>query len=137
MLLKTLKSRIKYRIKKSKDSVFVPGDFFDLSDRDQVTRVLRQLINQKLLAKIGRGLYAKMRSSSLNGKRILAKPLSDLVKEALNNKLNMKTYPSKAEQLYNMGLSTQVPTGRTIRIKARFSRKIAYEGQVIKFEHAT
>ena len=136
MLLKTLKSRIQYRIKKSKDNVFILSDFFDLSDRDQVTRALRQLINQKQLAKIGRGLYAKMRPSPLSDKAILVKPLPELAKEALN-KLNVKTFPSRAEQRYNSGLSTQVPTGRTIGIKSRISRKIAYEGQTIKFEHAS
>ncbi|HMG15959.1 MAG TPA: hypothetical protein VK590_10965, partial [Saprospiraceae bacterium] len=63
MILKTLNSKIKYRIRRSKNSVFVLGDFFDLSDRDQVGRVLRELVKTKELAKIGLGLYVKTRVS--------------------------------------------------------------------------
>lgn len=48
MPLKALKSKIKYEIDRSKAAVFTPGDFFDLSDRDQVGRVLRQLVTEGL-----------------------------------------------------------------------------------------
>ena len=41
-----LEKRIQYRIKKSKDFVFMLPDFLDLSDRDQVMRALRKLISK-------------------------------------------------------------------------------------------
>ena len=44
MALKTLKSKVKYRINRSKAAVFMPKDFFDLSERDQVGRALRELV---------------------------------------------------------------------------------------------
>ena len=46
-----LEKRIQYRIKKSKDFVFMLPDFLDLSDRDQVMRALRKLISKNLIMK--------------------------------------------------------------------------------------
>lgn len=68
MALNTLKSKVKYRISRSKDAVFTPKDFFALSGCDQVGRVLRQLIAEGVLIKFGQGLFAKARRSSLTGK---------------------------------------------------------------------
>ena len=74
MVLNTLESRIRYRLSRSKDSVFTPMDFSDLSDRDQTGRVLRKLVAEQSLVKIGRGLYAKTKTSSLTGKKYLLNP---------------------------------------------------------------
>ena len=56
---KSLRSEIKAKISNSQDFVFMPGDFFDLSDRDQVGRALRQLTKEQFLVKIGYGVYVK------------------------------------------------------------------------------
>lgn len=136
MALNTLRSKISYRISRSKDNVFTPKDFFDLSDRDQIGRILRQLIVEEVLIKFGVGLYAKSRRSSLTGKIIPVATLSELAVEALVNKLNIQVVPSKALERYNSGKSTQVPTGRVIAVKGRVSRKMAYNGKTIKFEYA-
>lgn len=134
MALKTLESKIKYRLSRSKDSVFTPPDFFDLSDRDQVGRVLRKLVAQQALIKIGYGLYAKTKKSTLTGKTIPEKGLPDLAKEALT-RLGVRVMPSSFDQEYNRGTTTQVPTGRVIGVKGRVSRKIGYNGKYITLEH--
>ena len=137
MALNTLESRIRYRLSRSKDSVFAPNDFLDLSDRDQTGRVLRKLVAEKSLVRIARGLYAKTKISSVSGKIIPAKPLPVLAKEGLT-KIGANVVPSRAEQAYNSGETTQVPTGRVIAIKGkRVSRKIGYDGTYIVLEHAT
>lgn len=137
MALKTLKSKIKYRINRSKAAVFTPGDFFDLSDRDQVGRVLRQLVTEGALVKFGRGLYAKAKRSKLTGKLIPVKPLPDLAKEALINKLKVKVVTSADAISYNQGGTTQVPTGRVIAVKGRVSRKMAFDGKSIKYQYVS
>ena len=71
MALNTLESRVRYRLSRSKDLVFAPKDFLDLSDRDQIGRVLRKLVAEKSLIKIARGLYAKTVISPLTGKKFL------------------------------------------------------------------
>ena len=65
-----LEKRIHYRIKKSKDFVFMLPDFLDLSDRDQVMRALRKLIAKNLIIKVGQGVYVKAKESKLTGKII-------------------------------------------------------------------
>ena len=134
MALKTLESKIKYRLSRSKDSVFTPPDFFDLSDRDQVGRVLRKLVAQQALIKIGYGLYAKSKKSTLTGKTIPEKGLPDLAKEALT-RLGVRVMPSSFDQEYNRGTTTPVHTLRVIGLNGLVSRKIGYDGKYITLEH--
>jgi len=137
MSLKTLKSKMKYRINRSKATVFAPGDFFDLSDRDQVGRILRQLVSDDALVKFGRGLYAKARRSKITGKVVPVKPLPELAKEALSEKLKVKVVTSSDFNKYNGGETTQVPTGRVIAVKGRVSRKMAFDGKSIKYQYVS
>lgn len=130
---KTLEYKIRLRIKKSKAVAFVLADFLDLSDRDQVGRVLRKLVAENTLLKIGMGIFAKCRRSSFTNKIILEKDLGSVAREALN-KLKIKTLPSSAELNYNDNISTQVPTGLMIGVTKRVSRTISYNGKSIKYE---
>lgn len=132
VMLNTLKEKVQYRIKRRKDSVFILSDFEDLSDKDQVGRVLRGLIEEGLIVKVGQGLYAKTKISSLSGNRILEKSLIDIAKEVLQ-KYNYTIGKSKYEKLYEEGQSTQLPTGRVIAVKERVSRKIKYNGVEIEY----
>ena len=80
MALNTLESRVRYRLSRSRDLVFTPMDFLDLSDRDQTGRVLRKLVAEQSLVRIARGLYAKTRKSSVTGKTIPAQSLPVLAR---------------------------------------------------------
>jgi len=132
-MLKTLESKIKYRVSRSKSTVFTLQDFLDLSDRDQVGRVLRKFLAEQSLMKIGYGLYAKTKMSSLTNKIIPRKGLPELAKESLI-KLGINIVPSTIEREYNRGKTMQVPTGRVIGVKGRVSRKIGYNGKYISIE---
>lgn len=134
MALNTLESRVKYRLSRSKDSVFTTVDFQDLSDSDQINRMLRKLVTKQSLIKLGYGLYVKAKTSSVTGKTIPTKALPDLAKEALT-KLGARVVISSVEQEYNSGNTTQVPTGRVIAVKGkRVSRKIGYNGNYVTLE---
>ena len=137
MALKTLKSKVKYRISRSKANVFTPRDFFDLSERDQVSRVLRQLVAEGVLIKFGQGLYARARLSSLTGRLIPEKPLPELAREALTAKLKVQVVAAGDLERYNSGRTTQVPTGRVIAVKGRVSRKMAFDGKSIKYQYVS
>jgi hypothetical protein len=128
-----LKDKINYRVKRSKNSIFLLKDFDDLSGRDQVGRVLRNMIKQGLMVKLGFGIYSRAKKSRLSGDILPEKGLMEGGKEALA-KLNIKTYPSAYETMYNNFQSTQVPTGRVIGVKNRISRKLSYGGYNIWFE---
>jgi len=130
---KTLEKRIYYRLTRSKYDVVMREDFKDLSDYDQVGRILRKFVDTGKLVRIGYGLYAKTTISPLSGNLVPRKSLNALAKEALT-RLNIDVRPSSYDQAYNEGRSTQVPTGKVIGIRGRISRKIGYEGKRVVFE---
>jgi len=131
--IKTEKDLTSY-INKNKSSVFLTSDFRKFGDYPQVLRVLNKLIKSGTLARIGHGIYAKTRKSSLTGNIVLVKPLPDLAKEVLK-RLNIETLPSKAEENYNKGISNQVPTGRVIGVKKKTSRHITFNKKSVYFEY--
>ena len=133
---KTIETRILTRISRMKSSVLLREDFIDLGGYDQVGRVLRQLAQKGKILKIGYGLYAKAKVSSLTGEILPVQNLPTLAKEALK-RLGVEVNPTKAELDYQAGRSTQVPTGRLIGVRNRISRKIGYKGASIYYERAS
>lgn len=132
-VIEILEKRIQYRIKKSKDAVFMLSDFLDLSDRDQIMRALRKLIQKSLIIKVGQGVYVKAEKSIINGDLIPVINLTEIGK-IVAKKLKIKTIPNKYEFWYNEGKTTQVPTGYVISVLGRINRKIGFNGVYIKYE---
>jgi len=131
--LKTLKDKIQYRIKKSKDTVFLVSDFMDLAGRDQSLRALKSLIRENLIIKVGKGIYSKAIKSVISGKFIPADNLRNIAISALK-KMGVEILPTKAEQDYNNKLTTQVPNGFIIGVNKRVSRNISFGKAVIRYE---
>lgn len=138
---RTLKAKIVDRLMSSPQVVFLRKDFDDLGNYDQVGRALRDLIAEGHLARIGLGLYAKLRPSTIDPhKRVLATTggFKAVSREALD-RLNIPWRPSAAEEAYNKGLSTQIPANTPVIVGTRTSRKIAFgpfhlEYQIRKFK---
>lgn len=132
-VIEILEKRVQYRIKKSKDAVFMLSDFLDLSDRDQIMRALRKLIQKSLIIKVGQGAYVKAEKSIINGDLI---PIINLTEIGITvaKKLKIKTILNKYELWYNEGKTTQVPTGYVIPVLGRINRKIGFNGVYIKYE---
>jgi hypothetical protein len=129
----TLEGKIAVRIARKQSSVLLREDFDDLGGYDQVGRALLALTKKGKLVKIGYGLYAKTRVSSLTGKTVPVEPLPVLARNALN-RLGVAALPSQAETDYRQGRSTQVPTGRLIGVNKRISRKIGYNNIAVNYE---
>jgi hypothetical protein len=87
------------------------------------------------LLQIGYGLYAKAGLSPFNGKPVPLVGIKRLATEALE-RLGKSIAASSAEQAYNSGRSTQVPTGRTLVVKHRVRRRIGYDGNYVVFQRA-
>jgi Family of unknown function (DUF6088) len=132
----TLEGRMTYRIKRSAVPVFVPGDFKNLSDSDQIGRVFRRMTKSGFLIKIGQGVYARSTVSKLTGKPALEKPIQELAKVALA-KRGVKVTASSYDKAYNEGQTSQIPTGRVIGVKSRVSRKIGYNGKYVTYEQTS
>ena len=135
MSRKTLESRISYRVNRMNKEVFIRDDFKDLGDYDQVGRILRKLVSDGRLVRLGYGIYAKAKISSITGKPMLAMRggFVSAAREALDrlkrlNKQFKGWEISQSELDYNAGRTTQVPANAVFRFKGRLSRNISYNG---------
>ena len=123
---KTLRERIEARIaRKQGEDVFLPREFRDLGGEDQVLRVLRGMVREKRLVRLGVGVYGRAVVSRLSGEPILYSPNGFLgaARQALT-KLGVAWESTEAERAYNEGRSTQVPVNPVVRVKGRFSRRL-------------
>lgn len=124
---KTLREKVEARIARRRgEDVFLPREFRDLGGEDQVLRVLRGLVREKRLVRLGYGVYGRAVVSRLSGEPILYSPNGFLgaARQALN-KLGVAWEPTDAEKAYNEGRSTQVPVNPVVRVKGRFSRRLS------------
>ena len=123
---KTLRARIERRIaRKRGEDVFLTREFRDLGGEDQVLRVLRILVREKRLVRLGYGVYGRAVVSRLSGDPILYSQNGFLgaARQALT-KLGVTWEPSEAERDYNEGRSTQIPLNPVVKVKGRFSRRL-------------
>lgn len=114
-------------------NVFLRRDFKDLGEYRQLSRAFRTLISEQKLVRIGTGVYARARVSSLSGESIPIESFVALSREVLD-RLQVKWQPRKAELDYNAGRSTQVPVRRGVMISGRFNRKIAWKGWRLEYK---
>ena len=123
---KTLRQRIEGRIaRRPGEDVFLPREFRDLGGQDQVLRVLRELVREKRLVRLGYGVYGRAVVSRLSGEPLLysANGFLGAARQALS-KLGVTWEPTEAERAYNEGRSSQVPVNPVVRVKGRFSRRL-------------
>ncbi len=131
----SLEERLERRLGRKRGDVFLRADFGDLGGYDQVGRALLGLVRKGRLIKGGYGMYARARPSVIDGKPTLNKGLRELAAEALG-RLGIETVPTRMEQAYNEGKTTQVPTGRVVGVRGRVRRKINYNGFPLGYERA-
>lgn len=130
----SLEYRVKRRIARKKDDVFLREDFSDLGGYDQVGRVLRALTREGELIRVGYGLYGRATKSVLDGKPIPVGGLKTL--KAALGRVGVEITQTRLERAYNAGETTQIPTGRVIGVNRRVRRKIGYGGITLGFERA-
>jgi hypothetical protein len=130
----SLEERLDKRIARKRSDVFLRADLDDLGGYDQVGRALRSLVRKGRLMKIGQGLYTRTRKSPFTDKPVPPKGLETL-REALK-RVGVEPLPTRLQQAYNAGKTTQVPTGRVVAVRGRVRRQIGYDGVYLKFERA-
>ncbi|AGB73296.1 MULTISPECIES: DUF6088 family protein [Rhizobiaceae] len=124
---KTLKQKIKTRVARTKKTdVFLPRDFADLSGEDQILRALRSLVHDGTLLRLGYGVYARAIRSRITG-RLMVSSANGFHSAALQalNKLGVPWEQSESTKAYNEGRSTQIPVNPTVKVKARFNRRLS------------
>jgi hypothetical protein len=130
----TLETRLLKRIDRKGGDVFLRADFADLGGYDQVGRVLRNIVREGRLVRVGQGLYARARPSITNGEAVPVRGLTTLT-EALG-RVGIETVATRLERACNAGETTQVPTGRVVGVTRRVRRKVGYGGINLSFERA-
>lgn len=131
----TIADGIRQRVARSRRNVFLRSDFDALGSYDAVGRALKQVVGSGKLVQIGYGLYAKAAVSPFSGKPAPVVGIRKLAAEALR-RLGKSAVSSEAEQSYNSGRSTQVPTGRALVVKDRVRRRIGYDGNYVVLQRA-
>lgn len=87
-------------------SVFVPGDFLDLGNRDGIDFALHRLVKQGVLRRLARGLYDYPKSHPQLG---ILSPSVDAIATALAGRDRIRIQPAGAYAANLLHLSEQVP----------------------------
>ncbi|WP_395322280.1 DUF6088 family protein [Variovorax sp. UC74_104] len=130
-----LQERMLRSVKQRAGNVIIRAELAGMGSASQVTEALKALQEKGVLVRIGTGVYAKTRKSSVTGATIPAGSLESLATETLR-KLGVQVTAGKAAAAYNSGKTTQLPgtfvanTGRR-----RITRKIAVGGRNVAYEN--
>lgn len=136
MKTNSLRQKLEKRISMSKKEVFLRADFGDLGGYDQVGRVLKQLLDDGLLVRIGKGLYTRARRSAVTGKPTIDVPGGfKAASRAALTRLGVKWAPGTFEQRYNEGETTQISANADVVVQGRLNRKIAFGNQALQYQN--
>ena len=87
------------------------------------------------LVRLGHGVFAKARISSLNGEPVPREPLEVLAEETLR-RLHIDAQPGQAQRDYASAKSTHVPVQSTFNTGCRrISRKLILGNHTIRYEN--
>ncbi|KKZ12854.1 MAG: hypothetical protein TE42_02900 [Candidatus Synechococcus spongiarum SP3] len=114
--------------------VVLRRDLRTLGSTSQVSRGLRQLVEDGKLVRIGVGVYAKATPSRLSGQPAPRQTLEVLAAETFA-RLGIAWQQGKAQRLYNAGLTTQVPWRTTFDTSPRrITRRLQVGKGVVEYE---
>jgi hypothetical protein len=101
----------------------------------QISRVLKQLVADGKIVRLGYGTYAKARPSSLSGKPVPRVTLAELAQETLQ-KLAVPVTLGRAQRAYAEGRTTQIPVRTTFDTgDRRITRKITVGISTVRYEN--
>lgn len=131
----TVKERIQHAIQLSEGNVILRGEIAGVGSASRVSAALKALQVEGMLIRIGTGVYAKTRKSSVTGSVIPAGSLETLATEALN-KLGVSVSAGSDATAYNLGKTTQLPGAFVANTgHRRISRKIEVGGRRLVYEN--
>jgi predicted transcriptional regulator of viral defense system len=129
-----LYQKIRRSVKLRKTRVFIRKDFADFEASDaQLSRVLARLVSEGVLVKIGKGVYAKAKTSVRTGKAIPIATIDELIPEALD-KLGISYTLGSAALEYVEGRTTQIPMALRVKTSSRNRRKLGFGNRFLTYE---
>lgn len=130
-----LKQRMLRSIQRRPGNVVLRSELAPLGSSTQVSEALKKLQGEGVLVRIGTGIYAKTRRSSVTGSIVPAGSLETLATEALK-KLNIAVSAGQAASAYNNRRTTQLPGAFVANTgNRRITRKIEVGGRALKYEN--
>jgi hypothetical protein len=131
----SLKDKMVRSIALRKGEVLMRVDFERMGSPSQISRVLRELMAEGKIVRLGYGTYAKARPSTLSGKPVPRVTLEELAQEALG-KLDVSVKLGRAQQAYADGRTTQIPVRTTFNTgDRRITRKITVGISTVRYEN--
>lgn len=103
----SINSQIEAKVKRAKPGhIFLPSDFKDLGTSTAIRKALSRLVEQKVLVRMGQGIYATPIHDKVFGDVL---PSMEEIAVTLAKKDHVKIMPTGQYALNKIGLSTQVP----------------------------
>ena len=131
----SLKDRMVRSIALRKGEVVMRVDFERMGSPSQISRVLKQLVADGKIVRLGYGTYAKARPSRLSGKPVPRVTLAELAQETLQ-KLEVPATLGRAQRAYAEGRTTQIPVRTTFDTgDRRITRKITVGISTVRYEN--
>ena len=135
MALLNIKNRMLRSVALRKGEVVLREDFKNMGSPSQISRGLKELLTAGRLIRLGYGVYAKARPSSISGKPVPRAPLEVLARETLG-RLKVDTQLGQAQAAYARGDTTQIPMKTTFNTgQRRISRKITVGSRSVQYEN--
>jgi hypothetical protein len=103
----SIRSQIENKIKRSRPGqIILPSDFKDLGTSTAIRKTLSRLVDQKVLVRMGQGVYVIPIHDKLFGEVL---PSMEEIAASLAEKEHVKIMPTGQYALNKIGLSNQVP----------------------------
>jgi len=103
----SISSQIENKIKRSRPGqIILPSDFKDLGTSTAIRKTLSRLVDQKVLVRMGQGVYVIPIHDKLFGEML---PSMEEIAASLAEKEHVKIMPTGQYALNKIGLSNQVP----------------------------
>lgn len=131
----SVKQRMIRSIALRKGEVVMRADFKSMGSESQISRALKILIAEGFIVRLGYGVYAKARPSSLSGKPVPRACLEELAQEALI-KMGVSPTLGSAQAAYAEGRSPDVPIHACFNTgNKNISRKITVGRRTVRYEN--
>jgi hypothetical protein len=130
-----LKEKMLATIANHDGEVLLRADFADMASPSQISRILKKLVEEGMLIRLGYGTYAKTKISPINGKPIPRAQLAELAQETLL-RLEVPVQLGRAQRAYAEGRTTQIPVHIAFDTgPRRISRKLSIGLNRVRYEN--
>lgn len=130
-----LEDRLLRSVKQRAGNVILRAELASFGSPSQLSEALKALQHRGVLVRIGTGIYAKTRVSSVTGEIVPAGTLESLSLEALE-RMGVAVSAGQVTRDYNQGRTTQMPGKLVVNTgKRRIQRSISVGGRRLVYEN--